>query len=96
MVKFDVLIDVDAQEFLDHLPKKTQTNVKNKLRVLEEDPFSGADKELLNPKHKKLYRLHISRNYTAFYRIFSEERTVKILWLGSIEQAHNLYGRFNR
>ena len=96
MVNFEVLIDEDAQEFLDNLPEKTQENVRSKLRLLEENPFPGGNKELLNPKHKGLYRLHISRTYTAFYRIFSEEKTVRILWLGPIEQAHNLYGRFKR
>ena len=45
MVNFCVLIDEDAQEFLDSLPKKGQTIVKTKLRILETDPFPG--KELL-------------------------------------------------
>ncbi|VVB62734.1 ParE toxin of type II toxin-antitoxin system, parDE [uncultured archaeon] len=96
MVNFEVLIDEDAQKFLDNLPEKNQENVRSKLMLLEEDPFPGpgGNKELLNPKQKKLYRLHISRNYTAFYHIFSEEKTVRILWLGHIGQAHNLYGRF--
>jgi mRNA-degrading endonuclease RelE of RelBE toxin-antitoxin system len=99
MVNFCVLIDEDAQEFLDNLPKKSQNIVKSKLRVLENDPFpgKGGDKELLrSPKHKDLYRLHIARSYTAFYRIFPEERAVKILWLCPIEQAHKLYGRFKK
>jgi mRNA interferase RelE/StbE len=96
MVNFEVLIDEDAQNFLDNLPEKNQENVRSKLRLLEEDPFpgTGGNKELLNPKHKKLYRLHISRNYTAFYHIFPEEKTVRILWLGPIGHANNLYGRF--
>jgi mRNA interferase RelE/StbE len=98
MVNFEVFIDEDAQEFLDNLPQKTQGIVRSKLRLLEEDPFPGAgsNKELLNPKHKGLYRLHISRTYTAFYHIFPADKTVKILWLGPISQAHNLYGRFRK
>jgi mRNA interferase RelE/StbE len=99
MVDFCVLIDEEAQEFLDNLPKKSHDLVKGRLRVLENDPFpgSGGDKELLNsPKHKELYRLHISRSYTAFYRIIPKEKTVIILWLGPIEKAHKLYGRFKR
>jgi mRNA interferase RelE/StbE len=97
MVNFCVLIDEEAQEFLDDLPKKSNGIVKNKLRILEDDPFpgKGGDKELLNhPKHKELYRLHISHSYTAFYHIFVKEKTVKILWLGTIERAHKRYGRF--
>ena len=98
MVSFEVLIDEDAQVFLDHLPEKTQESSRSKLRLLEEDPFpdAGGNKELLKPTHKGLYRMHISRNYTAFYHIFPEEKTVRILWLGPIGQAHNLYGRFKK
>lgn len=99
MVNFCVLIDEDALDYLNNLPKGSRDIVKAKLRVLEENPFpgKGGDKELLNfPKHKKLYRLHISRSYTAFYRIFPEEKTVRILWIGSIEQAHKRYGRFKK
>lgn len=95
MVDFDVVIDEEADEFLKKLPKKSRNIVKGKLRILETDPFpgKGGDKELLNsPKHKDVYRLHISRTYTAFYRI--EGKTVMILWLGSIEKAHKIYGRF--
>lgn len=95
MVDYDVVIDEEAKEFLDNLPKKSRDIVKAKLRVLETKPFpgKGGDKELLNsPKHKEVYRLHISRTYTAFYRI--EGKTVMILWLGTIEQAHKIYGRF--
>jgi mRNA-degrading endonuclease RelE of RelBE toxin-antitoxin system len=97
MVNFYVLIDEDAKKFLDNLPKKSHGLVKTKLRILETDPFSGkgGDKELLNsPKHEDVYRLHISRSYTAFYRISSKEKTVKILWHGTIGHAHNKYGRF--
>jgi mRNA-degrading endonuclease RelE of RelBE toxin-antitoxin system len=96
MVNFEVFIDEDAQGFLDGLPEKIQANVRSKLRLLEEDPFPGGNKELLNPKQKGLYRIHISRNYTAFYHIFPEEKIVRILWLGPIGQAHNQYGRFKK
>jgi mRNA interferase RelE/StbE len=99
MVNFCVLIDEDAQGSLDNLPKKSHDIIKAKLRVLENDPFpgKGGDKELLNfPKHKELYRLHIARSFTAFYRVFPEEKTVKILWLGTIEQAHKKYVRFGK
>ena len=71
MVNFEVFIDEDAQGFLDGLPEKIQTNVRSKLRLLEEDPFPGGNKELLNPKQKGLYRIHISRTYTAFLSYIS-------------------------
>ena len=97
MVDYDVVIDIDAQEFLDGLPKKSQDIIKTKLKILITDPFpgKGGDKELLkSPKYKAVYRLHISRSYTAFYRI--DGKTVMILWLGAIETAHKIYGRFVR
>ena len=97
MVNFCVLIDEDALEFLHDLPKKSRDIVKAKLRVLENDPFPGGsgDKELLSsPKHKELYRLHIARSYTAFYRI--QGKNIVILWIGTIEQAHKQYGRFKK
>ncbi len=95
MVDFEVILDVEAKEFLDHLPKKSRNIIKAKLGILKTDPFPsrGGDKELLkSPKHKEVHRLHISRSYTAFYRI--EGKTVVVLWLGSIEKAHKIYGRF--
>lgn len=95
MVDYDVVIDIDAQEFLDSLPKKSRDIIKAKLKILLTDPFpgKGGDKKLLNsPKHQAVYRLHISRSYTAFYLI--EGRTVMILWLGTIEIAHKVYGQF--
>lgn len=63
MVDFEVIIDVEAKEFLDHLPEKSHNIIKAKLSILKTDPFPGigGDKELLNsPKHKEVYRLHIS------------------------------------
>ena len=96
MVKFSVLIDEDdALPFIRSLPAKSNRIVKDKLRILEEDPFpgKGGDKELLkHSRHKDLYRIHISRSYTAIYRIFPDEKIVKILWVGTIEEAHKLYG----
>ena len=95
MVNFHVLIDEDAQKFLDDLPRKSNRIVKDKLKLLEEDPFPGkhGDKELLHFSDYDAYRMHIARSYTAFYRIFNEEKIVRILWLGTIEQAHKMYGR---
>jgi mRNA-degrading endonuclease RelE of RelBE toxin-antitoxin system len=58
VVNFCVLIDEDAQEFLDSLPKKSEKIIKTKLRILETDPFpgKGGDKELLNsPKITKKF-----------------------------------------
>ena len=96
MVSWRVLIDEDAQKFLENLPEKSLRIAKEKLRTLEEDPFPGkhGDKELIQRKgHKDIYRLHISRSYTAFYRVHKDEKIVKILHITTIEQANKLYGR---
>ena len=95
MVDFRVLIDEDAQKFLDDLPRKSNRIVKDKLKLLEEDPIPGkrGDKEFLHFYDYDAYRMHIARSYTVFYRIFKKEKIVRILWLDSIEQAHKMYGR---
>ncbi len=68
-----------------------------KLKTLYEDlyPGSGGDKECLHVHGREdTYRLHISRTFTAFYRIHEPEKEVHVLAVMSIEQAHKRYGRF--
>lgn len=36
--------------------------------------------------------MHVSRSYTIFYRIYEEEKTVKILNIMTIEEVHKGYG----
>ena len=81
MVNFHVLIDEDAQKFLDDLPRKSNRIVKDKLKLLEVDPIPGkhGDKELLHFSDYDAYRMHIARSYTVFYRIFKDEKIVRIL-----------------
>jgi mRNA-degrading endonuclease RelE of RelBE toxin-antitoxin system len=66
-----------------------------KCKDLADDPFPGqGDKEILQRRgHKDIYRLHISRSYTAFYKIYMDDKIVKILDIMTIEQAHKIYGR---
>jgi hypothetical protein len=53
------------------------------------------DKEIIQRTgHETIYRLHISRSFTAFYKIYKDETLVKILDIMTIEQAHKIYGRF--
>ena len=63
MVNFHVLIDEDAQKFLDDLPSKSNRIVKDKLKLLEEDPFPGkhGDKELLHFSDYDAYRMILYR-----------------------------------
>jgi len=76
VVNFHVLIDEDAQKFLDDLPRKSNRIVKDKLKLLEEDPIPGkhGDKEFLHFSDYDAYRTHIARSYTVFYRIFKKEK----------------------
>jgi len=92
---FRVLVDEDVQKFLDDLPPKSNRIVKDHLRILEVDPFPGMDrgKELIHFSDYDAYRMHIARSYTVFYQIFKEDKMVVILWIGTIGQAHKLYGR---
>ncbi|MEA2034041.1 MAG: type II toxin-antitoxin system RelE/ParE family toxin [Euryarchaeota archaeon] len=90
-----VQIDKTALAFLEQLPEKNRRVVKEKLKILHDDPWPGknGDKELLNLPDYNLYRIHIARSYTAFYLIDNNNTTVTILELMTIEKAHKKYGR---
>ena len=96
MVVYQLAIKKKALEFVNALPPKSRWLVIEKCKTLANDPFPGqGDKEIIQRKgHKDIYRLHISRSYTAFYKIYKGERMVKILDITTIEQAHKIYGRF--
>ena len=95
MVAYHLVINKKALRYLEQLPDM----VRGKCKSLADDPFPGkhGDKELISRKgHKDIYRLHIGRSYTAFYRIYKDEKIVKILDVTTIEQAHKLYGRSDK
>jgi mRNA-degrading endonuclease RelE of RelBE toxin-antitoxin system len=96
VVAYHLVIEKRALGFISLLPLKSKRIVIEKCKTLADDPFLGqGDKELIHRKgHKDIYRLHISRSYTAFYKINKEEKIVKILEITTIEQAHKIYGRF--
>jgi mRNA interferase RelE/StbE len=96
VIAYHLVIRKKALEFVNLLPSKSQRVVIEKCKTLACDPFPGqADKEVIHQKgHDDIYRLHISRSYTAFYRIYKNEKLVKILDITTIEQAHKIYGRF--
>ena len=96
MVVYQLVIKKKALEFVNTLSTKSQRIVIEKCKTLADDPYPGqGDKEIIQRKgHKDIYRLHISRSYTAFYKIYKDEKMVKILDITTIEQAHKIYGRF--
>jgi mRNA interferase RelE/StbE len=96
VVAFQIVISKNALEFIRSLPQKSQRIVTEKCKALADDPFPGqGDREMIQRRdHKEIYRLHISRSYTAFYKIYKDEKIVKILDVMTIERAHKVYGRF--
>jgi mRNA interferase RelE/StbE len=96
LTAYQLVIRKKVLEFVNALPPKSRRIMIEKCKTLADDPFSGqGDKEVIQRKgHEAIYRLHISRSYTAFYKIYNDERMVKILDIMTIEQAHKIYGRF--
>jgi len=96
LVAYQLVIKKKAIEFVRTLPPKSQRLVVEKCKTLADDPFPGnGDKEIIQRKnHEDIYRLHISRSYTAFYKVNKDEKRVLILEIATIEQAHKIYGRF--
>jgi len=88
-----VLINRDAQKYVDSLTEKSRRLVKKKLEMLKDNPHPGrADKKKLQLPNYDLFRMHVSRSYTIFYRIYDDEKTVKVLDIMTIEEAHKKYG----
>jgi mRNA interferase RelE/StbE len=95
---YQLLIEEKALEYLQSLPEKSRRLVAERCLALADDPLPGSgsgDREALHLSgFKKLYRLHVARSYTVFYRIFDDENVVRILAITTIEKAHKMYGRF--
>lgn len=91
----NVRIDRTARAFIESLPEKSRRIVKDKLKILQEDPHPGkdGDKECLNLPDYELYRIHIARSYTAFYTIDQKNSGVTILDVMTSEKAHKKHGR---
>lgn len=96
MVAYLLVIKKKALEFVRALPPKSQRLIVEKCKTLAIDPFPGkGDKEIIPRKnYEDIYRLHISRSYTAIYKINKDEEKVLILEITTIEQAHKVYGLF--
>lgn len=85
----------ELSDEINRLPEKSRRIIKTALQRLEEDPYPGnqGDKEKLVLRGGiVIYRLHISRTYTAFYDIDKAEKRVIVQEILSIEQAHKKYG----
>lgn len=95
-MSYEIAVQRKSADFLNELDDKSRRIIRSRLATLKDDPFpgKGGDKELIkSPKGRpddKVYRLHISRSFTAFYRI--KENMVYITEVLTIEQAHKKYG----
>ncbi len=93
---YKVLIDRDALDYVDSIPLKSQRILKENLKKLGEAPYPGSgkgDKETLVFKGETLYRLHVGRTFTAFYKVYDKENVVKIFKVMTIDSAHKNYGK---
>lgn len=92
---FEVRIWPKAAEAVNILPDKSRRLIREALKGLREDPFPGQHGDKEKPVLRNgagIYRLHISRSYTAFYEIRKEEKLVLVHDVLTIEQAHKKYG----
>ena len=84
----------DALPFIRQLPEKSRRIVDSNIKLLAEDPYpgKGGDKECLILRDGvRIYRLHIARSITVFYKIMND--TVYITEVLTAEQAHKKYNR---
>lgn len=94
---FQVLLGDQPREFLDGADDKTERIVKDHLQSLAEEPYPrpGAgkgDREQLPVDGRELYRMHISRTYTALYTIGETDSVVRVREILPIDDAHRRYG----
>ncbi|MFB6099685.1 MAG: type II toxin-antitoxin system RelE/ParE family toxin [Candidatus Nanohalobium sp.] len=95
-MKYEIRIDLDARDFLQSLDSKSKGIVKRNLRKLQENPYPRpqndiGDVEKVTVKGREVYRMHISRSYTAFYTINEEKENVVVTEIVDIDKAHKMY-----
>ncbi|KAF5028551.1 hypothetical protein [Methanoculleus sp. 10] len=93
---FRLMVDKRALGFLNSLEAKDQRIIKEKLKILQDNPYPGqdGDKENLHTdKRRKSYWLHVARSFTVIYTIDPDNNLVYITHIMSIEKAHRRYGR---
>ena len=91
---FTLVIESKAEKFLKNLLQKTRHIIVEKILDLRENPFPDGSKEKLDYPHPPaVYRLHISRSFTVFYIIKTDENIIKIEKIMTIERAHKEYSR---
>ena len=89
---FSVFLTKKAKMELDKLPVKDYNLCAAALSSLAQNPYPGigGDKEKLKGYENK-YRIHISRSYTAVYRILKDTKRVCVSFFGDIDEGHKEY-----
>jgi mRNA-degrading endonuclease RelE of RelBE toxin-antitoxin system len=93
---YEVRIDVEAADFLNSQDEKTQSIIKKNLGKLKDEPYpspeaQSGDREKVTVNGEEVYRMHISRSYTAFYVVHEEEEQVVVTDIVDIDTAHKMY-----
>ena len=94
-MSYEVLLHPDADDFLRGLDDKSERIVRDNLGKLAENPYPGSgkgDKEKLIINGDERYRMHISREYTAFYDVYEDRNEVRVTEILPIDEAHKRYG----
>jgi len=94
---YQVLLGEQPREFLDSVDAKTERIVKDHLSALGDEPYpkpdaGRGDREELPVDGRSMYRMHISRTYTALYTIDEDETVVRVREILPIDDAHKRYG----
>jgi mRNA-degrading endonuclease RelE of RelBE toxin-antitoxin system len=92
---FRLILWHELADEINRLPDKTRRIIRAALKRLEEDPFpkSQGDKEKMVLRGGiVICRLHLSRRYTVFYEIDTDEKLVIVQEILPIGQAHKKYG----
>ena len=94
---FSVLLGDQPRAFLADADEKTDRIVRDNLERLADDPYprpgaGSGDRERLPVDGREMYRLHISRTYTAFYTVHDDTNEVRVREILPIDEAHKRYG----
>jgi mRNA-degrading endonuclease RelE of RelBE toxin-antitoxin system len=93
---YEIRLHPDADDYIKARDSKSQRIIKNNLKKLEEGPYprpdSGpGDTEKVTVNEDEYYRMHISRTYTAFYKVREDQNQVHIINIVDIDKAHKMY-----
>lgn len=96
-MSYNILLSEEAQEYYQALDDKSQRIVKENLQKLESEPYpkpgaGSGDREKLVVEGEEMFRLHIGRTHTAFYKILEDKQQVRIIDILPIDEAHDRYG----